>query len=70
MKKAKRTKFGFFKNEKEALAYLKWRKKHFSERVGYSYVYYVKKWERAKSDKRNWLAYSLRRKHTLLLKGR
>ena len=66
MKKAKRTKFGFFKNEKEALAHLKWRKKIYPERKGYSYFYNVMKMNREKSDKGNWLAYSLMRK----IKGR
>ena len=64
MKKAKRIKFGFFKNEKEALAYLKWRRKTYSERKGYSYFYNVMKMTRNKSDKRSWLAYSLMRKIT------
>ena len=64
MKKAKRTKFGLFKNKKEALAHLKWRKKIYPERKGYSYFYNVMKMKRNKSDKRSWLAYSLMRKIT------
>ena len=66
MKKAKRTKFGFFKNKKAALAYIVWRRKNFSENKHYSYFYNVMKMDRSKSDKGSWLAYSLMRR----IKGR
>ena len=62
MKKAKRTKFGMFRNEKAALAYIAWRKRKFPERKGYSYLYRVMKMDKGRSDKKNWLAYSLMRK--------
>jgi hypothetical protein len=66
MKKAKRIKFKFFKNEDQAWEYIKFRKKNFPKRAGYSYFYNAMQYKHKKSDKKRWLAYCLMRK----LKGR
>ena len=66
MKKAKRIKFKFFKTENEAKTYIKFRKKTFPKKAGYSYFYNATQYKSKKRDKKSWLAYCLIRK----LRGR